>query len=132
MKAIAMKATQEDWDSVKDLIVKVEDFISFPDFDCIVTNYAGKLGVVSNVVESYAEDYGRVFYKTFDRAVLLDALDIVEEKIWKGKEMQFREKGNGEWLNCSNLREYRIKPINPEVKQLQELAKKLGYKIEKL
>lgn len=124
MKAIAMKATQQDWDSVKDLVKNncVFDFIHNP---YLVVDEK-KL-----VFNCYKPNKYYKFYEKFDRAIFLDALDIVEEKIFDGFELQFRDKDNGEWFNCSGLREYRLKPISPEVKQLQELADKLGYKIEK-
>lgn len=131
MKKIAMKATQEDWDSVKDLVNSI-DIAGFKKFPYLVTDYSDQLGVVSNVMyKEYAERFGRTVYETFDRAIFLDALDIVEEKIWKGSEMQHKNI-NGKWVNCSFDTEFRLKPINSEVKQLQELAEKLGYKIEKL
>lgn len=129
MKAIAMKATQEDWDSVKDL-VKSRGFGDFKTFDYLTTNYYGELGIVSNVTKNSKNKFNRKVYETFDRAIFLDALDIVEEKIWKGSDLQM--KVNGFWFDCKDYNEYRLKPINPEVKQLQELAEKLGYKIEKL
>jgi hypothetical protein len=132
MKAIAMKATQEDWESVKDLVLKVEDFDNISDYTYLVTNYNGELGIVSNIHwRDYAKCFGRTFHETFDRSIFLDALDIVEEKIWKGSELQWKN-SKGHWIDCYLHETYRLKPINPEVKQLQELADKLGYKIEKL
>jgi hypothetical protein len=129
MRAIAMRATQEDWDSVKDL-VKGESMLSFENAHYLVTNFFGKLGRVTNVNAKNA--YDRQVYETFDRSIFLDALDIVEEKIWKGTEMQVRINPYTEWIDAGCKLEYRLKPINPEIKQLKELADKLGYKIEKL
>jgi hypothetical protein len=132
MKAIAMKATQEDWDSVKDLVKKYKEIASFKEFPYLITNYSNVLGLVSNNDGDYKDIYNRIVHETFDRAIFLDALGIVEEKIWKGDEIQIRFEKNGSWFTCLDSNYYRIKPINPEVKQLQELADKLGYKIEKL
>jgi hypothetical protein len=130
MKAIAMKATQEDWDSVKDLGIDFAGITNFDKFPYLVTNCGGSIGFITNVDENDKTDYLRTVHETFDRAIFLDALDIVDEKIWKGSELQVMN--NDRWIDCHKLELYRLKPINPEVKQLQELADKLGYKIEKL
>lgn len=130
MKAIAMKATQEDWDSVKDLVKKFIEVNNIEESPYLVTNYLNEFGLVTNVNNYSKNKFGRTFYETFDRAIFLDALDIVEEKIWNGSELQIKH-DNG-WVDCHELNYYRLKPINTEVKQLQELAEKLGYKTEKL
>jgi hypothetical protein len=119
MKAIAMKATQEDWDSVKDLVKKYKGIASFKGFPYLVTNYMNVLGLVSNNDGDYKDIYNRTVYETFDRSIFLDALDIIEEKIWKGDEIQIRFEKNGRWFNCLDSNYYRLKPINHEVKQLQ-------------
>ena len=132
MKAIAMKATQEDWDSVKDLVENYCKIESFEDCNYLVTNHGGDENLVTNVMPEYKDKYNRTVHEKFDRAIFLDALDIVEEKIWKGDEIQIRFEKNGSWFTCLDSNYYRLKPINPELKQLQELADKLGYKIEKI
>jgi hypothetical protein len=133
MKAIAMKATQEDWESVKDLVLKVEDFDNISDYTYLVTNYNGELGIVSNIHwRDYAKCFGRTFHETFDRSIFLDALDIVEEKILDRNNLEIKYAGCDDWHEYSGSSQFRLKPINPKVKQLQELADKLGYKIEKL
>lgn len=132
MKAIAMKATQQDWDSVKDLVEKTVLIEDFEDYPYLVTNSDSILGCVTNVEEVIKSNFERTVYEKFDRAIFLDALDIVEDKVWKGSEMQFKHKDETVWRDSVINMEYRLKPINPEVKQLQELAEKLGYKIEKL
>ncbi len=127
MKAIAMKATQQDWDSVKDLVNSI-DIGGFKNFPYLVTDY-NSIGIVSNVHSADAYENLEVHEK-FDRAIFLDALDIVEEKIFKINEFQYLY--DNKWYDCTGENLLRLKPINPEVKQLQELAEKLGYKIEKL
>jgi hypothetical protein len=132
MKEIAMKATQEDWDSVKYLVKKYKKIAGFINFPYLVTNYRGNLGIVSNNDINHKNIYHMQIYETFDRAIFLEALDIVDEKVWKGNGMQWKCK-DGTWKDMVYGEiEYRLKPINPEVKQLKELAEKLGYKIEKL
>lgn len=131
MKAIAMKATQEDWDSVKDL-VEAQELEDFNLCKYLTTNYGDELGKVSNIGNNGLPSCRRYIYETFDRTIFLEALDIVEEKVWRGDEIQIRFEKNGPWFTCLDSNYYRIKPINPELKQLQELADKLGYKIEKL
>jgi hypothetical protein len=132
MKAIAMKATQQGWDSVKDLvenIIPIDDFDSYP---YLVTNSDSILGRVTNVEEIIKSNFERTVHEKFDRSIFLDALDIVEEKIFYRGELQYRNPStDNEWRDAV-FSEYRLKPINPEVKQLQELADKLGYKIDKL
>lgn len=125
MKAIAMRVTQEDLDSIKDILAikSLKDkFYIFSFFNSLERIIYVNLNGYSKLTETY---------KTFNREILLHALGIVEEKILNGTELQFRDQDNSGWFNCSGLRVYRLKPINPEVKQLQELADKLGYKIVK-
>ena len=69
-------------------------------------------------------------YFKLKHPINLDALDIVDEKIWNGSELQYML--NNEWFDFDDNTRIRLKPSNPEVKQLQELADKLGYKIKKL
>jgi hypothetical protein len=132
MKAIAMKATQEDWDSVKDLVKKYKGIASFKGFPYLVTNYMNVLGLVSNNDGDYKDIYNRTVYETFDRSIFLDALDIIEEKILDRNNLEIKYAGCDDWHEYSGSSQFRLKPINHEVKQLQELADKLGYKIEKL
>jgi hypothetical protein len=132
MRAIAMKTTRQDWDSVKDLVKEYEEIASFKNFPYLVTNYRGILGLVSNNDSGHKDIYHRQIYETFDRAIFLEALDIVEEKIFDRNNLEIKYAGCDNWLEYSGSSQFRLKPINPELKQLQELADKLGYKIEKL
>jgi hypothetical protein len=125
MKAIAMKCTQEDWDSVKDQI-KFSEISDFKIFPYLVTNFRDSLGLVSNLKEP--KRWHRTVYETFDKDILFDALDIEVEKVFKACEIQYKDK-NGHWCNMYYDTEYRIKPINPELNELKEKAKSLGYKL---
>ena len=123
MKAIAMRVTKEDLDSIKDILAikSLKDkFYIFSFFNSLERIIYVNLNGYSKLTETY---------KTFNREILLHALGIVEEKILNGSELQKRV--YGVWCDCKDDIEYQLKPINPEVKQLQELADKLGYKIVK-
>jgi hypothetical protein len=128
MRAIAMKATQEDWDSVKDLIESVFNILNFKNYCYLTTNYCDRLGLVSNINNDDLSNSNRTVYETFERTIFLDALDIVEDEEWESIEIKYFD--GTSWIRIHDAKVK--KTINPEVKQLQELADKLGYKIEKL
>ena len=78
MRAIAMKCTQEDWDSIKPILedndIIIEYKSSFYNGDYLVTNFKGDLGHVSNV--TVPENFEREVYHEWDQKIFLEALDI--------------------------------------------------------
>lgn len=79
MKAIAMKMTQEQFESVKDELKGFAGFRNLYDFEndpYFVTNHYGSLGILSCVVPVSKDTYNRTVYEHFDKDILFDALDI--------------------------------------------------------
>ena len=131
MKAIAMICTQEDWDSVKSEIKNYRDIICFKTCKYLVTNYLGKMGMVSNTNIRGEFIYERKIYETFDKDILFNALDIEVEKFWDSSELQYLDT-NGIWRNYIVGTKVRLKPKNPELTELKQKAKSLGFKLVKL
>jgi len=122
MEAIAMKCTQEEFDSIKDKLskFKIEESLALNKFYPYLTNeYICEMGYIgaSNSTSS------RKIYEYFDEDILLKACDIEVEKpimqVWF----------DGRWVNYSG--KYRVKPqpdYNKEIESLQEKAKINGMK----
>ena len=124
MKSIAMRCTQEDWDSVKSEIERFTEISYFENFPYLVTNLRNDLGLVSNSKEP--KRWGRKIYETFDKDILFDALDIEEEEYtWQPVNMKFFD-GN-KWVEVTDAKVK--KPKNPELTELKQKAKSLGFKL---
>ena len=130
MKSIAMRCTQEEWDSVKSEI-KGEFISCFKENDYLVTNFGGRTGMISNVDGRDKIAYNRTVHETFDKDILFDALDIEVDKVWDSSELQYLDT-NGIWRNYIVGTKVRLKPKNPELTELKEKAKSLGFKLVKL
>lgn len=74
-KAIAMKCTQENWDSIKGNFDNKELY-SFETFTYIVNNYINKFGNIGNVNPYSAKDYTREIHETFNAKIFLEACGI--------------------------------------------------------
>ena len=128
-RPLAMRCTQEQFDSIKDRIpcekIDIQSFNKYPylsyyDFK----NYVSNTNLV-NIKE---------VHETFNADIFLEAFGGEVEKIWKHTEIQYRMY-NGRWTDCNNDEvEYRVKPsfnsadYNKEIEALQEKAKLNGMK----
>ena len=124
-RAISMKCTQEQFDSIKDKIAyPIENLSSFDD-DMYLTNNYLKTEKVSNFCRKLDEHY-----ETFNADIFLEACGGEVEKVWKGSEMQFKD-DCGKWEDCA-YSEYRLKP-HPDYSELiaplQAKAKENGMKV---
>jgi len=118
-RPIAMKCTQEQFDSIKDRIPLDIYFItSFEEDNYLVNNYKGYFSVSNCFSPSYDE-----IHETFNADIFLEACGV--EKNWKGSEMQFKEK-DGKWINCT-LENYifRFKPAPDYTAEIAELENKI-------
>lgn len=134
MKAIAMKMTQEEFDSIKDLLDKktinsVGNFNKYP----YLSNYNGShlsLNSINKYGFYYVWRLNPEVYENFDRDIFLKACDIEVDKVWKASELQYYI--DGKWTDCraKNLI-YRLKPqpdYSKEIESLQDRAKENGMK----
>jgi len=121
MRPIAMKCTQEQFDSIKDRIV-YENIGNFNNCPYLTNdNFFSKSGITN----------GTEIYETFNANIFLQACDVEVEKVWKGREMQYRTIGNDLWCDIDSF-EFRLKPqpnYQKEIEALQNAAKENGMKV---
>ena len=91
MKAIAMKMTQEQFESVKDELKGVENITGFNLHSYLSTNYRGYLGLISNISTEEKNRHNRTVYEYFDKDILFDALDIKSKKLTDFQELVFEK-----------------------------------------
>ena len=133
-KPIAMRCTQEQFDSIKDRVGLPIASIRCFGIRPYLTNSHENRPLVSNIQK---EPYfcNRKIIETFNAEYFLDCCGREkpdEEVVFKGSEMQVRWKGNCEWKDSNSGLEYRLKPkpnLDADIAALQEKAKELGIKI---
>ena len=76
---IAMRCTQEDFDSIKHLI-KYKRFGSFVKFPYLVNNFGDEKGVCSNVSVCNSKYFSRKVYEEFNADIFLKSLKEEEEE----------------------------------------------------
>lgn len=131
MEAIAMRMTQEEFDSIKGFI-ECDGIDSFDERSYLVNNIRDKLGSISNLDKKEVLSRERKVYEYFDKDIFLKACDIEVENVWKASELQFRPIGE-DWRDHSGRYEFRLKPqpdYSKEIESLQEKAKMNGMKVE--
>ena len=75
---IAMKCTQEDWESIRDEISKYKEIglsQTFKEFNFLVNNWNGK-GIVANCYETHSRVRKSKIYEKFDANIFLNACGI--------------------------------------------------------
>ena len=126
-RPIAMRCTQEQFDSIKDRIpYEIKNIDPFDEFPYLVNdfNYAGK---VSNI---YKSKFYEETHETFNADIFLEACGVEVEKVWKGSEMQIYL--CNKWENCREDNKYRLKPqpnYDKEIEALQQKAKENGMNV---
>jgi len=153
--AVAMRCTQEQFDSIKDRIpLPIIDIFRFDYNNYLVNNYEGDKEV-SNIDGEKAKNFNRVVYETFDGELFLDCCGrdkdsgitqeqkdaIIEEylkdKGFKGNELEWRSRWTNRsnstaWESCYDITEYRLKPqpdYSKEIGALENKAKENGQKV---
>lgn len=133
-RPIAMRATQEHFDSIKDRIgLKIHSITDFKEYPYLInfdTNNS-----ISNINKEHCFvcfwQKNPAVYETFNADIFLEACGEEVEKVWKGSEMQTRWVDDGNWSDCTSEREYRLKPqpnYSQEIEALQNKAKENGMK----
>jgi len=119
-RAIAMKCNQEQWDSIKDKLVGLDAncITGFNKCKYLVNNLGGCEILISNCLTGDRFSYNRELHETWNEQIFLEACGIETEKIFKGSELQCRNK-NGKWYICT-VYEYRLKPdYSKEIEELE-------------
>jgi len=124
MRPIAMRCTQEQFDSIKDRItLPINSVTDFKRYSYLINFDEG----ISNIKQSYCFsnfwDQNPEIHETFDANIFLEACDIEVEKVFELTDFQFRTKGTEEWLSYiePSETEYRIKPQPNYQKEIEDL-----------
>jgi len=129
MRPIAMKCTQEEFDSIKDKLSNITDIYNFERYPYLTNDYLGEFQIRNTRILHDVE-----IHETFDANIFLEACDVEVEKVFELTDLQFRTKGTKEWL-CyidNSETEYRLKPqpnYQKEIEALQNIAKENGMKV---
>jgi len=118
-RPITIKCNQEQFDSVKDRLYKLEEYkesIGFVGETKLLTNrFLGDENSFATFnLSFYHEDYLPV--GDWNEEIFLNACGIEAERIFKGSELQYKTFHHSEWNDCSCY-EYRLKPDNTLKKQ---------------
>lgn len=125
---IAMKCSQEQWDSIKDKLVNYHLITNFDKSNYLINCY--KDSTITNLDYGYASAWADEIQDEWNEQVFLKACGIETEKIFKGSELQIKQYGKlGKWFDCRQDLEYRLKPdysreIAELERQIQELKNK--------
>jgi hypothetical protein len=129
-RQIAMRCTQEQFESIKDRIPKPND----SDFDLIkypyLTNYYNNNSdevTIGSIKLIYADK--EEIHETFNADIFLEACGEEVEKVWDASEMQYSI--GYEWFDFLETVKIRLKPqpdYSQEIEALQQKAKENGMK----
>jgi len=125
MRPIAMKCSQEEFDSIKDRLSNITDVYDFERYPYLTNDYLGEFQI-----RNTRTLYDVEIHETFDANIFLQACDTEVEKVFKGSEMQI-DFGWG-WIDASEKNKYRLKPqpnYQKEIEALQNAAKENGMKV---
>jgi hypothetical protein len=131
-RLIAMRCTQEQWDSIKDRIgLKIHSITDFKEYPYLInfdTNNS-----ISNINKEHCFGFfwqkNPAVYETFNTDIFLEACGEEVEKVWKGSEVQYSI--GTEWYDFRDVFKFRIKPqpdYSQEIEALQTKAKENGMK----
>jgi len=82
-KAIAMKCSQEDWDSIKQHFPKKLNLWNFKMYSYLVNNFNGVINDIENVTDIHKENHNREIHETFNAKIFLEACGIEVEETFK-------------------------------------------------
>jgi len=128
MRPIAMKCSQEQFDSIKDRITLPISDIGF-EFkrSKYLTNYFDREYGIGSFRNGFKHNDLEV-YETFDANIFLEACDIEVEKVFKAGELEYFS--DNKWW--PTVGEYRLKPqpnYQKEIEALQQKAKENGMNV---
>jgi len=124
MRKIAMRCTQEQFESIKDRIkLKIADVENLKEYPYL-TNYVGeKENIVTNYSISAIKNDKMELYETFDAEIFLKACDSWEE------EVKYEVYLCGQWIDSEYPVRIKKQPnYSKEIEALQLKAKENGMK----
>jgi len=134
MRKIAMRCTQEQFESIKDRIkCEINDTqFNLKLFPYLTNNYCAGNSIGLGTHDESFIGIDTDVYETFDSEIFLRACDSwEEEKIFRANELQYWGAITGKWLDCDGNSIYRFKPqpnYSKEIEALQLKAKENGMK----
>jgi len=127
-RPIAMKCTQEQFDSIKDRLKNIQDLDSSAPFIYLINDFDPS--DIPSVGYYTAMDHHEI-HETFNADIFLEACGVDVEKVWRSEEMQTLSI-NGTWIDCIGGRDFRFKPqpnYQKEIEALQQKAKENGQSV---
>lgn len=127
---IAMKCNQDQWDSIKDKLVGCElvGIGNFVTYDYLINYRFGNKNHITNYTWLAVRGDEAEIHTEWNEQVFLDACGIETEKIFKGRELQFRRAGQ-KWTDFILDVEFRIKPdYSKEIAELERQIQELKNK----
>lgn len=122
MEAIAMRMTQEEFDSIKDFLPYINiNNLKFNLYPYLTNAYISEdIFEIGTLIKNMLE-YQKV-YEYFDKDIFLKACDVEVENVWKGSEIQFRDpKNDDDWFDYKGSYEFRLKPQPDYSKEIESL-----------
>ena len=123
---IAMKCSQEQFDAIKDKLVgcKVEAIGNFVVYSYLINYRFGERNHITNYTEIAVKGDDAEIHAEWDEQTFLKACGIETEIIFKGSELQMGK--DGEWVDCRDDVEFRIKPdYSREIAELERQIQEL-------
>jgi len=125
---IAMRCSQEQFDAIKDRLTICDLITNFDKSSYLVNCY--RQSSITNLPYEYATAWADEFYHEWNEEIFLKACGIETEKIFKGSELQYKSIFSGDWANCRDDGEYRLKPskkqeLENQILELQNQLKNL-------
>jgi hypothetical protein len=127
---IAMKCSQEQWDSIKDKLVGCElvGVSNFVTYDYLINYRFGNKNHITNYTWLAVRGDDAEIHAEWNEQTFLKACGIETEIIFKGSELQFRRIGQ-KWTDFSLDVEFRIKPdYSREIAELERKIQELKNK----
>jgi hypothetical protein len=123
---LAMKCSQEQWDSIKDKLTNYHLITNFDKSNYLINCY--KDSTITNLDFGYASAWVDEIQDEWNEQLFLKACGIETEKIFKGIELQFRRIGQ-KWTDFILDVEFRIKPdYSKEIAELERQIQELKNK----
>jgi len=131
-RPLAMRATQEQFDSIKDKLV-YDNVSDFKKYSYLCNFYYDKIEVVTNTGIPQLVKGNHEIHETFNADIFLEACGIEVEKVWRSNELEYYDDPRDKWTQLGDgSSKIRIKPqpnYDKEIEALQQKAKENGMKV---
>jgi hypothetical protein len=132
-REIAMRCTQEQFDSIKDRInLPINDsMFDLKQYPYLANNFFyDNCQGLGTLPKSFIKKETEI-HETFNADIFLEACGEEVEKVWKGSDLEMRYSIDTDWFDVYKDYEFRLKPqpnYSQEIEALQQKAKENGMK----